>query len=92
MSKSTMNIIFNNNKNMSMIVILIISISIIISLIPGLTYKLIYLFNLSIVRGLFVVYIGYLTFYNIDYAILITLLFLIMLEVSNRLLLDDYKN
>jgi len=86
-----MNMIFNN-KNMSMIIILIISISIIISLIPGLTYKLIYSFNLSIVRGLFVVYIGYLTFYNIDYAILITLLFLIMLEVSNRLLLDDYKN
>ena len=90
MSNPTMNIIFN--KNMSIIVILIISVSIIISLIPDLTYTLIYSFNLSIVRGLFVVYIGYLTFYNIDYAILITLLFLIMLEVSNRLLLDDYKN
>ena len=92
MSKSTINISFNGNKNMNIIIVFIISISIIISLIPDLTYNIIYLFNLNIVKGLFVIYIGYLTFYEIDYAILMTLLFLIMLEISNRLLLDNYKN
>ena len=73
------------NDNLTLIIIFTVIVSLIISMIPNLTNIVIGLFNLNIVRGLFIIYIGYLSIYNVDLALVFTLLFLIMLEISNRI-------
>ena len=70
--------------NLTLLIIFTIIVSLMIAMIPNLT-NLIGLFDLNIVRGLFIIYIGYLSIYNVDLALVFTLLFLIMLEISNRI-------
>ena len=73
------------NDNLTLLIIFTIIVSLIIAMIPNLTNLVIGLFDLNIVRGLFIIYIGYLSIYNVDLALVFTLLFLIMLEISNRI-------
>ena len=69
-----------------------IFIALIIAFIPNLIENIFYLFNLNIIRALFILYIAYLSRVNIDYSIIITLLFLIMLEISNRMLIENFDD
>ena len=72
----------------NIIIILSILLTIIISFIPNFTYNTIYLFNYQYVRILFIILITYLTFVDIEYSIYIMILFLIMLEISNKMFLN----
>tara|TARA_B100001094_G_C18139763_1_gene777164 strand:- start:445 stop:744 length:300 start_codon:yes stop_codon:yes gene_type:complete len=80
------------DNDYNIVIFLGIFIALIIAFIPNLIENLFYLLNLNIVRALFILYIAYLSRVNIDYSIIITLLFLIMLEISNRMLIENFED
>lgn len=74
--------------NLNVIIIFITVISIIISFIPNFTINILKSFNNIYIRSFFIIYITYLSFNRIDNSVSLTILFLIMLEISNRINLN----